>query len=99
MRKTNQVWNRVLRKEDRIAALRAAAVRAIVEYGAAWDESDADAPGAETLHLAESLIAHSAPDGDVRHDRIAALRASIEAGTYRVSAEALADKIVEAIRS
>lgn len=47
-----------------------------------------------TLTPAGSLAAQSAPDSDVRMDKVAAVQQALAAGTYSVPASAVADKMI-----
>jgi hypothetical protein len=45
-----------------------------------------------------ALIAQSAADSDVRYELVAALRAKMAAGTYRVAASDVAAKLMDSLR-
>ena len=51
------------------------------------------------VSVAGGLAAQGTSTGDVRLDKVAALQQQIAAGTYRVSAGDVADKIVESLLS
>jgi flagellar biosynthesis anti-sigma factor FlgM len=50
------------------------------------------------LCLAGRLISWATAGNDVRFERVAALRQAIEAGTYKVSAAELAEKLMDGMR-
>jgi flagellar biosynthesis anti-sigma factor FlgM len=50
-----------------------------------------------TLSSAASEVASSAADGGVRSEKVAAIQASLQAGTYNVPASAVAAKMVDAL--
>ena len=50
-----------------------------------------------TLSSAASEVALSATEGGVRTEKVAEIRASLEAGTYHVPASAVAGKMVDAM--
>ncbi|MGI4854399.1 MAG: flagellar biosynthesis anti-sigma factor FlgM [Janthinobacterium lividum] len=57
-------------------------------------EPRATAPG-KRMRPAKNVVDQD-PSG-VRHEKVAALKAAIQNGTYHVSAEALADKLIESL--
>ncbi len=59
---------------------------------AAHAESAADLA---TLTSAGSVAAQSAPDSDVRMDKVTAVQQALAAGTYNVPASAVADKMID----
>lgn len=61
--------------------------------GSAFDSDRA------TLSAAGSEVAQAAVDGGVRADRVAAVQAALQAGTYSVPAHAVAAKMVDAMLS
>jgi anti-sigma28 factor (negative regulator of flagellin synthesis) len=50
------------------------------------------------VSLAGELISMASRMNEVRFGRVAALRQAIEAGTYRVAAEDVAEKVMESMR-
>jgi flagellar biosynthesis anti-sigma factor FlgM len=50
-----------------------------------------------TLSSAASEVASSASAGDVRSEKVAAIQASLEAGTYHVPASVVAARMVDAM--
>lgn len=50
-----------------------------------------------TLSTAGSEVAQTAGDGIVREDKVASIRAQLAAGTYDVSASAVATRMVDAL--
>jgi negative regulator of flagellin synthesis FlgM len=50
-----------------------------------------------TLSSAGSEVAQTATDPDVRMDKVAAIQAALAAGTYNVTASAVASKVVDAM--
>jgi flagellar biosynthesis anti-sigma factor FlgM len=52
-----------------------------------------------TLSSAGSEVAQTAADGVVREDKVASIRAALSAGTYNVSASAVASRMVDALLS
>ncbi|MGB6132049.1 MAG: flagellar biosynthesis anti-sigma factor FlgM [Acidobacteriaceae bacterium] len=48
-----------------------------------------------TLTSAGSVAAQSAPDSDVRMDKVTAVQQALAAGTYNVPASAVADKMID----
>ena len=50
------------------------------------------------LRLAGRLISWATAGSDVRFEKVAALRQAIEAGTYKVSAAELAEKLMDGMR-
>jgi flagellar biosynthesis anti-sigma factor FlgM len=48
-----------------------------------------------TLTSAGSAAAQSAPDSDVRMDKVSAIQQALAAGTYNVPASAVADKMID----
>ena len=52
-----------------------------------------------SVSVAGGLAAQGTSDGDVRLDKVAALQQQIAAGTYKVSAGDVADKIVSSLLS
>ena len=50
-----------------------------------------------TLSSAGSEVAQATADGGVRTDKVAEIRAAVEAGTYSVPASAVASKVVDAM--
>jgi negative regulator of flagellin synthesis FlgM len=55
----------------------------------------------DTTHLssAATQAAQSANDSDVRLDKVASIRSQLESGTYSVSAEDVAKKVIDSITS
>jgi negative regulator of flagellin synthesis FlgM len=49
------------------------------------------------LSAAASLAAQSAPDSDVRLDKVASIQSALQAGTYSVPASAVAQKVIGAL--
>jgi anti-sigma28 factor (negative regulator of flagellin synthesis) len=49
------------------------------------------------LSAAASLAAQSAPDSDVRLDKVASIQGALQAGTYSVPASAVAQKVIGAL--
>jgi flagellar biosynthesis anti-sigma factor FlgM len=56
------------------------------------------ADDAEKVSLAGMLISQASTGSDVRFEKVAALRRKIEAGTYSVAAEDVADKLMDEMR-
>ena len=56
------------------------------------------ATDAAMVSLAGAMISQAGQGSDVRFDEVAALRQSIEAGTYRVSSAAFADKLISVLQ-
>ena len=52
-----------------------------------------------TLSSAGSEVAQAMGDGGLRTDKVAQIQAALEAGTYSVSASAVATKVVDAMLS
>jgi flagellar biosynthesis anti-sigma factor FlgM len=50
-----------------------------------------------TLSSAASLASTTAPDADVRMDKVAEIRQALAAGSYQVPASAVADKMINQI--
>ena len=50
-----------------------------------------------TLSSAGSEVSLTAAESDVRMDKVASIQAALEAGTYNVSASAVASKVVDAM--
>jgi hypothetical protein len=60
--------------------------------------ADAIAEDPAMLRLAGKLISKASTGSDLRFERIAALRQAIKSGTYSVSSEQLAEKLIEKMR-
>jgi len=56
------------------------------------------ADDAEQVSLAGMLISQASTGSDVRFEKVAALRRRIEAGTYDVAAEDVAEKLMDQMR-
>ncbi|HVZ83746.1 MAG TPA: flagellar biosynthesis anti-sigma factor FlgM [Terracidiphilus sp.] len=50
-----------------------------------------------TLSSAGSTVLQAAADSDVRQDKVASIQSALAAGTYNVSASAVASKLVDAM--
>ncbi len=59
-----------------------------------WQRTEAE-PDSALNGGSPRRTAPAAEDGDVRWERVARLKAAIENGTYRVSSEALAERLIE----
>jgi len=59
--------------------------------------SDSPATDRATLSNAGSQVAFSSADSDVRLDKVASVRSQLLAGTYSVSASAVAGKLVSSL--
>jgi hypothetical protein len=68
------------------------------ERGGVNTAAEALANGAEKLRIAGRLISLTAAESDVRFELVAALRAKIDAGTYRVSAADVAESLMGSLR-
>ncbi len=66
----------------------------VKKAGSAYSQSDKleFSDVAKTYQTAKAAVANAA---DVRADKVAEIKAQMEAGTYRISSEAVADKIIE----
>ena len=65
--------------------------------GQAAAEASPTSTDSATLSSAGSEVALTAAEGSVRTDKVAAVRAALEAGTYQVPASAVAAKLVDAM--
>jgi negative regulator of flagellin synthesis FlgM len=56
------------------------------------------ADDSEQVSMAGMLISQASGGSDVRFEKVAALRRKIEAGTYNVTAEDVAEKLMDSMR-
>ncbi len=61
-------------------------------------EKASEAAEQETVRLAGELISRASQGSDVRFELVAAVRARIEAGTYRVSSAQVAERLLATMR-
>jgi flagellar biosynthesis anti-sigma factor FlgM len=70
--------------------------KATAENGTKQTSSAAQTGTTATLSGAGSMLAASASNtSDVRMDKVAALKSAIDSGTYHVSADKVADKLID----
>lgn len=68
--------------------------------GAAFPrKAQLEAAAGATIGLTARMIAQAATECDVRFERIAELRARIEAGTYRVASAEIAESLIGVMRA
>lgn len=96
MTQTNGISNANILNTALGATQRADTARTAVIRAAA-SETAAVQNGSSTTRFSDlgSVLAAAAPDtSDVRADKVAALKSAIESGSYKVSASAVADKLI-----
>ncbi len=71
----------------------AARIKSVVAAGSV----DQPHPDETTLSSASGLLAQSLSISDVRTDKVDALRAALNDGTYQVSSSSVADKLIQSM--